>query len=41
MLYLLEGDRIWKNAAWSRMSNFLKPGGDDKNLEEMLTEKQK
>ena len=26
------GKQIFKNAAWSRLSNFLEPGGDDENL---------
>ena len=26
------GRQISKNAAWSRMSNFFKPGSDEKNL---------
>ena len=25
------GNRYLKNTAWSRMSNFVKPGGDDNN----------
>ena len=33
MAYLLGENRFLKNAAWSKMSNFLALGGDDKNLE--------
>ena len=32
MAYLLGGNIFLKNAACNRMSNFLMPGGDNKNL---------